>query len=149
MNVNELFSAFELEKIQNTLKVSDKCVPSGANEEELGKHTSLQKKGLNLISSGKTAVVLVVNDEGWYSDLDIVCDNAEHPTSSSLPDLLGDDRRFAKVVFFFLAHDYYKNSIRSLFTVIQCALVMLKKMVLACGLLRSDFNFQFRIYFLK
>ncbi|XP_023520284.1 uncharacterized protein LOC111783596 [Cucurbita pepo subsp. pepo] len=97
LNVNELFSAFELEKIQNTLKVSDKCVPSGANEEELGKHTSLQKKGLNLISSGKTAVVLVVNDEGWYSDLDIVCDNAEHPTSSSLPDLLGDDRRFAKI----------------------------------------------------
>lgn len=109
MTVNKLFDASKLEKIQNTLRISDEYITFGANEEELGKHTSLQKKGLNLISSGKTAVVLVANDEGWFSDLDIVCDNAEHPTSSSLPDLLCDDRRFAKVVFFswpFILMDY-------------------------------------------
>ncbi|XP_022140199.1 uncharacterized protein LOC111010926 [Momordica charantia] len=97
LTVNDLFNASKLEKIQNTLRISDECVTSGANEEEPGKYTSLQKNGHNLISSGKTAVVLVVNDDGWYSDLDIVSENAEHPTSSSLSDLLCDDRRFAKI----------------------------------------------------
>lgn len=100
MAVNELFDASKLVKVQNTLGISDRCVISGANEEELGTHANLQKTGHDLISSGKTAVILVVNDEGWYSDLGIVCDTADHPASSSLPDLLSDDRRFAKVVFF-------------------------------------------------
>lgn len=97
LTVNELFDASKLEKVQNSLRISDRCVLSGANEEELDTRANLQEKGLNLISSGKTAVVLVVNDEGWYSDLDIVCDIAEHPKSSSLSDLLCDDRRFAKI----------------------------------------------------
>lgn len=104
MTVNELFDASKLEKVQNSLRISDRCVLSGANEEELDTRANLQEKGLNLISSGKTAVVLVVNDEGWYSDLDIVCDIAEHPKSSSLSDLLCDDRRFAKVVFYFFIY---------------------------------------------
>ncbi|KAA0057091.1 hypothetical protein IC582_029246 [Cucumis melo] len=95
--VNELFDASKLVKVQNTLGISDRCVISGANEEELGTHANLQKTGHDLISSGKTAVILVVNDEGWYSDLGIVCDTADHPASSSLPDLLSDDRRFAKI----------------------------------------------------
>lgn len=107
MTVNELFDASKLVKVQNTLGISDRCVISGANEEELGTHANLQKNGLDLISSGKIAIVLVVNDEGWYSNLGLVCDIADHPASSSLPDLLSDDRRFAKVVFFPLFSSFF------------------------------------------
>ena len=86
------------------LVASEDCFGSTASKETLGAHFPLQKKGLQLASEGKVAIVLVMNDsstEGAAGDVDLVnSESTESLPFSLLQTLLLDDQRFTKVITF-------------------------------------------------
>ncbi|PON41749.1 Translation protein, beta-barrel domain containing protein [Parasponia andersonii] len=99
-NITELISAQRREQLSK-LVISEDCLISNASKEKLGAHLPLQEKGLQLISEGKVAVVLVVNDRntlGLASDFDLVnSKSTENSLFSLLQTSLFDDQRFVKM----------------------------------------------------
>lgn len=75
------------EETSSTLEISEKCLISSASEDKLGTHFHYQQTGVDLISKGKVAIALVVN-------------NSDDPENSmvSFQTLLCDDQRFVKVI---------------------------------------------------
>lgn len=72
-----------------------------ANEEKLGANFKLQEKGLSLISEGKVAIVLVLNDiEKGKGDNPGVVDSesSENSVLFFLQKSLSDDQTFVKVI---------------------------------------------------
>ncbi|KAF4357423.1 hypothetical protein G4B88_009742 [Cannabis sativa] len=99
LNVNKLFSGNRKEKF-STLVISEDCLDSTASKEKLGAHFPLKEKGLQLISEGKVAVVLVLNDinmQGLADDLDLVNSKIIENSSFSQLQTLLDDERFIKM----------------------------------------------------
>lgn len=105
-----MFRATEA-KLTSTLKISEECLTSCASKEKLGTNSTFREKGLHILSKGKSAIVLVVNEserQGWGYDPDLVdFESFETSPSSLIQTLLCDDQRFAKVCthfyfFFFL-----------------------------------------------
>lgn len=107
-----MINALKARETTNTLEISEKCLMSSASKKDkLGTHLHLQEKGLDLISKGKVAIALVVNDNGDQQGPQLASnpdlensDGTETIMSSSLQTLLCDDQRFVKVIlilFFF------------------------------------------------
>ncbi|XP_062163262.1 uncharacterized protein LOC133870204 isoform X3 [Alnus glutinosa] len=99
-NVTELFEAAEA-KPKSTLKISEECLTSSASKEKLGANLIFREKGVHLMSKGKLAIVLFVEEsekQGGGYDSDLV-DSENYETSpSSLQKLLFDDQSFVKVI---------------------------------------------------
>ncbi|KAK4858116.1 hypothetical protein QYF36_011284 [Acer negundo] len=99
-NVTELINATRSKLMRSTLKISKGCLTPCTSEEKLGAHFSLQEKGHHLVSKGKIAMVLVMNDiekQGSGCDPDSVgFGNIEHKPSALLQTLFCDDQRFVK-----------------------------------------------------
>lgn len=90
------------EETSSTLEISEKCLISSASQDKLGTNFHFQEKGVDLISKGKVAIALIVNDTenlqlGSYPDLENSA-NTEKSMFSFLQTLLCDDQRFAKVI---------------------------------------------------
>ncbi|XP_062096873.1 uncharacterized protein LOC133802552 [Humulus lupulus] len=99
LNVTKLFSGKRKEKF-STLVISEDCLNSATSKEKLGAHFPLQEKGLQLLSEGKVAIVLVLNDrntQGLADDLDHVNSKITENSSVSLLQTLLDDERFIKM----------------------------------------------------
>lgn len=81
------------------MKISKQCLT--ASEEKARAHFSLQEKGCHLVSNGKLAMVLVMDDSekhGMGCDLDSVgSGNIENKPSDLLQTLFCDNQRFVKV----------------------------------------------------
>ncbi|XP_004293660.1 PREDICTED: uncharacterized protein LOC101308845 [Fragaria vesca subsp. vesca] len=86
LNVTEMVSVLKAEETSSTLEISEKCLISSASEDKLGTHFHYQQTGVDLISKGKVAIALVVN-------------NSDDPENSmvSFQTLLCDDQRFVKM----------------------------------------------------
>ncbi|KAM4101115.1 hypothetical protein ACJW30_05G118900 [Castanea mollissima] len=99
-NATELFRATEA-KLTSTLKISEECLTSCASKEKLGTNSTFREKGLHILSEGKSAIVLVVNEsdrQGWGYDPDLVdFESFETSPSSLIQTLLCDDQRFVKI----------------------------------------------------
>ncbi|KAL5577128.1 hypothetical protein UlMin_018827 [Ulmus minor] len=98
-NIIELVSAMKTDLIRSKLSVSEDCLTSSATKDKLGGHFPLQEKGLQLISEGKVAVILLVNESDYQEragDLDPE-DSESTENSSSLLQTLVDDKRFVKI----------------------------------------------------
>ncbi|KAM1592711.1 hypothetical protein EV2_037600 [Malus domestica] len=103
-NVTEMINALKARETTSTLEISEKCLVSSASKDKLGTHLHLQEKGLDLISKGKVAIALVVNDNGDQQGPQLASnpdlensDGTETIMSSSLQTLLCDDQRFVKM----------------------------------------------------
>lgn len=90
------FISTKLTKLgQRTLKVSKKCLTTPGSEEKLDSNFELQEKGLHLMSKGKMAIVLFVNDsekQGRCSVPELVDSESAGNSTSFLQTLLSDDR---------------------------------------------------------
>lgn len=100
-DVTEMVSALKAEETSSTLEISEKCLISSASQDKLGTNFHFQEKGVDLISKGKVAIALIVNDSknlqlGSYPDLEN-SDNTEKSMFSFLQTLLCDDQRFVKI----------------------------------------------------
>ncbi|KAL5772054.1 hypothetical protein ACOSP7_011662 [Xanthoceras sorbifolium] len=99
-NRTDLINATRSKLMRSTLKISKGCLTPCASEEKAGAHLSLQEKGRLLVSEGKIAMVLVMNDsekQGRGCDLDSVgSGNIENKPSALLQTLFCDDQRFVK-----------------------------------------------------
>lgn len=102
-----MINALKARETTSTLEISEKCLVSSASKDKLGTHLHLQEKGLDLISKGKVAIALVVNDNGNQQGPQLASnpdlensDSTEIIVSSSLQTLLCDDQRFVKVILF-------------------------------------------------
>ncbi|XP_044461479.1 uncharacterized protein LOC123192863 isoform X2 [Mangifera indica] len=98
-NVTEVISATRTNAIRSTLKVSECCITPCASKEKVGAHFNLLEKGRNLVSEGKIAMVLVVNDsERQGSDpFSVDSESNENKTSSLVQTILCDDQRLVKM----------------------------------------------------
>ncbi|KAJ0018906.1 hypothetical protein Pint_10081 [Pistacia integerrima] len=100
-NVTEVINATRTNAIRSTLKISEGCIIPGASKEKVGAHFNLLEKGHNLVSEGKIAMVLVVNDserQGRGSDPDSVdSGSTENKTLALIQTLLFDDQRLVKM----------------------------------------------------
>lgn len=105
-NVTEVISATRTNAIRSTLKVSECCITPCASKEKVGAHFNLLEKGRNLVSEGKIAMVLVVNDsERQGSDpFSVDSESNENKTSSLVQTILCDDQRLVKVMSYFDFH---------------------------------------------
>nr|BAE71246.1 hypothetical protein [Trifolium pratense] len=99
-NAAELVSAVQ-EKHISTLKISEKSLLTGSKDKLVRNIIKMQEKGLELISKGKMAIVLLLNEkenEGCIYDPDVVESEAtENPTLLMLQNLLCDHDKFVKV----------------------------------------------------
>ena len=99
------FISTKLTKLgQRTLKVSKKCLTTPGSEEKLDSNFELQEKGLHLMSKGKMAIVLFVNDSekhGRCSVPELVDSESAGNSTSFLQTLLSDDRISLKVKCYF------------------------------------------------
>lgn len=99
-NFSEVIRSNSVKLLKNTLKISEEHITIDGIEEKLATTSNLQRKGLHLISKGKVATVLVVNDrknEERASNpafIDSQC--AEDSSYTLLQTLLHDDQRFVK-----------------------------------------------------
>ncbi|XP_062012831.1 uncharacterized protein LOC133729338 isoform X1 [Rosa rugosa] len=87
LNVTEMVSALKAEETSSTLEISEKCLISSASEDKLSAHFHLQEKGADLLSKGKVAIALVVNNS--Y--------DTENSMSSFVQTLHRDDQRLLKM----------------------------------------------------
>jgi hypothetical protein len=99
-----LFEAAEA-KPKSTLKISEECLTSSASKEKRGANSTFREKGDHLMSKGKLAIVLFVEESekqggGYDSDL-VDSESYETSPSSLLQKLPFDDQRFVKVVLIF------------------------------------------------
>ncbi|XP_059439372.1 uncharacterized protein LOC132171970 [Corylus avellana] len=99
-SVIELFEAAEA-KPRSTLKISEECLTSSARKEKRGANSTFREKGVHLMSKGKLAIVLFVEESekqggGYDSDL-VDSENYETSPSSLLQKLPFDDQRFVKI----------------------------------------------------
>ncbi|XP_041027992.1 uncharacterized protein LOC121267962 isoform X1 [Juglans microcarpa x Juglans regia] len=128
-NVAELVRSSETKKT-STLKISEECLTSSASKEKLGANWAFQERGLHLMSKGKLAIVLVVNEseeQACSSDHDLV-DSLSNETSpcSLLQKSLCDDQRFveieerASVPVIFISSARGIESLRRLFSDNDC-----------------------------
>ncbi|XP_050367495.1 uncharacterized protein LOC126785875 [Argentina anserina] len=62
LNVTEMVSALKAEAMSSTLEISEKYLISSASEDKLGTHFQFQERGVDLISKGKVAIALIVNN---------------------------------------------------------------------------------------
>eukprot|EP00257_Ricinus_communis_P016691 XP_015574939.1 uncharacterized protein LOC8284029 [Ricinus communis] len=99
--ITELISATRTKLIQRSLKLSKKCLTPCATEESLTAYFDMQDKGLNLLSTGKVGIVLVVNEvdkNGTSHSPDVVdTKNSEDLAFSLLQKSLSDDQSFLKM----------------------------------------------------
>ncbi|KAL9366927.1 hypothetical protein Peur_038126 [Populus x canadensis] len=96
----ELISATRTKHVKSSLMISKEFITC-ANEEKLGANFKLQEKGLSLISEGKVAIVLVLNDiEKGKGDNPGVVDSesSENSVLFFLQKSLSDDQTFVKVI---------------------------------------------------
>lgn len=100
-----MVSALKAKEKTSTLEISEECLVSSASKYKLGTHFHLQEKGVDLISKGKAAIALVVNDSGNLQEPQLACnpdhensDSTEKSVSPFLQTLLCDDQRFIKVI---------------------------------------------------
>lgn len=88
-------------KPKRTLKISEECLTSSVSKEKLGVNSTFREKGVHLLSKGKLAIVLLVEEtekQGGGYDSDLVDpESYETSPSSLLQKLLFDDQRFVKV----------------------------------------------------
>ncbi|XP_008225377.1 PREDICTED: uncharacterized protein LOC103325031 [Prunus mume] len=103
-NVTEMVSALKAKETTSTLEISEECLVSSASKDKLGTHFHLQEKGVDLISKGKVAIALVVNDSGNPQEPQLACnpdlensDGIEKSVSPFLQTLLCDNQRFIKM----------------------------------------------------
>ena len=89
------FIGAKLSKLSpHTLRVSKKCLTTPGSEEKLDSNFKLQEKGLHLMSKGKMAIVLFLNDSekhGRCSDPELVDSGSTGNSTSFLQTLLSDD----------------------------------------------------------
>ncbi|KAG6790171.1 hypothetical protein POTOM_006319 [Populus tomentosa] len=98
-SATELISATRTKHIKSSLMISKEFITC-ANEEKLGANFKLQEKGLSLISKGKVAIVLVLNDiETGKGDNPGVVDSesSENSLLFFLQKSLSDDQTFVKI----------------------------------------------------
>ncbi|XP_061960204.1 uncharacterized protein LOC133681112 [Populus nigra] len=98
-SATELISATRTKHIKSSLMISKEFITC-ANEEKLGANFKLQEKGLSLISKGKVAIVLVLNDiEKGKGDNPGVVDSesSENSLLFFLQKSLSDDQTFVKI----------------------------------------------------
>lgn len=99
------FISAKLSKLgQRTLKVSKKCLTTPGSEKKLDSNFELQEKGLHLMSKGKMAIVLYVNDSekhGRCSVPELVGSESAGNSTSFLQTLLSGDRISLKVKCYF------------------------------------------------
>lgn len=98
-SATELISATRTKHIKSSLMISKEFITC-ANEEKLGANFKLQEKGLSLISTGKVAIVLVLNDiEKGKGDNPGVVDSesSENSLLFFLQKSLSDDQTFVKI----------------------------------------------------
>lgn len=93
-------------KPKRTLKISEECLTPSVSKEKLGANSTFREKGVHLVSKGKLAIVLLVEESekqggGYDSDL-VDSESYETSPSSLLQKLLFDDQRFVKVVLIFI-----------------------------------------------
>jgi hypothetical protein len=90
------------EKSISTIKISEKSFLTGSKDKLVRNIIKMQEKGLELISKGKMAIVLLLNEkenEGYIYDPDVVENEAtENSTLLMLQNLLCDHDKFVKVV---------------------------------------------------
>ena len=117
-NITELISAKRREQLSK-LVISEDCLISTASKEKLVAHFPLQEKGLQLISDGKVAVVLAVNDrntQGLAGDFDLV-------NSKSIETLPLNDERFIKVLLILLLFNWEVYHVHKLFSVLVLIMI--------------------------
>lgn len=98
-SATELISATRTKHIKSSLMISKEFITC-ANEEKLGANFKLQEKGLSLISKGKVAIVLVLNDiETGKGDNPGVgySESSENSLLFFLQKSLSDDQTFVKI----------------------------------------------------
>ncbi|KAF8408972.1 hypothetical protein HHK36_005042 [Tetracentron sinense] len=100
-NLSKFISANSNKLLKNHLRISN----VRGIEDDLEAYHGLQQKGLHLMSKGKVAVILVVdenNNQGKGSGPDIVdFEGVENSSYALLQALLCDDKRFSKVICYF------------------------------------------------
>ncbi|GAV79576.1 RimM domain-containing protein/PRC domain-containing protein [Cephalotus follicularis] len=99
-NVNELLSASTKKLMKSTLNISQECLTPCTDAKKLAANLYLQEKGLNLISEGKVATVLVVNgseNQGKGCDPDLVGSESTMYSLLPLQTILCDDQSFIKI----------------------------------------------------
>lgn len=98
------FLVTKLSKLsKRTLKVSKKCLTTSGSEEKQDPNFEWREKGIHLMSKGKMAIFLFVNDSGKderRSDLGLVDSESAGNSISLLQTLLSDDRLSLKVKYF-------------------------------------------------
>lgn len=89
-------------KSGNSLKISERHL-SNISEEKLDAYPELRKTGFQLISEGKFASILVVNNknpEKYFESSHVDLETVENPTISHFENLLSDEQKFIQVTFF-------------------------------------------------
>ncbi|KAF9589735.1 hypothetical protein IFM89_028644 [Coptis chinensis] len=72
-NLSEFISAYSTKLLENPIKVSEECLISCGTKDNMDATEGMKIKGLNMISEGKAAIVLVVGDQtsqGRFSNLE-------------------------------------------------------------------------------
>ncbi|CAO2842259.1 unnamed protein product [Amaranthus hypochondriacus] len=83
-------------KSGNSLKISERHL-SNISEEKLDAYPELRKTGFQLISEGKFASILVVNNknpEKYFESSHVDLETVENPTISHFENLLSDEQKF-------------------------------------------------------
>ncbi|XP_038710833.1 uncharacterized protein LOC120005208 isoform X3 [Tripterygium wilfordii] len=96
----EIFSATKTKLVSNTIKISKDFLTTYSSEKESAVNFNYKEKGISLMSKGKVASILFVQDiERWRcSELDHVdSDCVDSSSFSVLQSLLSDNQRFVKV----------------------------------------------------
>jgi hypothetical protein len=89
------------EKRISTIKISEKSFLTGSKDKLVRNIIKMQEKGLELISKGKMAIVLLLNEkesEECIYDPDVENEATENSTLLMLQNLLCDHDKFVKVV---------------------------------------------------